>query len=150
MSDDIRAATERVRQVRKYESTGMDIFRATVAAYGPSNEREHSVAKDERMVIDAHLAEHPADSGEFVNHDWLMAHGFIWGADADGDKHYTLFDPNIASMAIITVGPIRGCLTYWCELGSNECGNMWPRDIRNRGQVYGLCRELGHPLKEIR
>jgi hypothetical protein len=48
---------------------------ATTAIYGPAYERAASPDDDERAVLDAYLADHPADDDELIDERWLQSLG---------------------------------------------------------------------------
>lgn len=141
--DDVMAAADRLRQVRQAESEVRDLFLATHAVYGPSHQREHSPADDERAIIDTYLAEHPADDGEAVDEAWLRSIGF-WhrGDELVSPPHPDRKDRRTPWRLIYYREPRPAYLQTW-GLSFPGCEAGLGYNLPTRGDVRRLLAALG-------
>lgn len=125
VTDDVRAAVERVRRWRAGEWLA--------GIYPDTNDRAGELAcleTDWRDVSVAYLNAFPADDGEPVTEEWLLAAGFTVNPLRDR----------------LEVGPAQWWHFANCVLGIDHHTGFWT--LPTRGHVRRLCAALGIPLTE--
>lgn len=139
-SDELRAAAARLR-IARYGGDGDNPLSGIAMAYSKSPSGFEDIAqlsKDQLAIVEAYLAENPADSDEPITEEWLRT---------------------FSEMEVATTKRLAYIVT-WCGLLSIEwcpqCGDMPPllcldkrvlRENPTRGQLRLLARALGIPLK---
>lgn len=135
MSDELRAARERLRRLRNGESYA--------SVYGMHEVGGGFRQRDEQAVIDNNLAEHPSDGATPASTEWIR-------------ESFGPLKMNVSfkrpSMSFATLPNLL--VLYWCP----PCGNLPPCvciesfvliDNPTREQVRNLARCLGITLREV-
>ena len=128
MSDELRAAAERVRRVEAGEPADQ--------AYRAHPRRQFQQFADRGLMASAWLAEHPADDDEPISPEWLRSVGFTLT-----DAHVRYYS-NRSRPPFVVVIASDGRLRLAVQNGSDvEGGDVCQKPTR--GDVRRLCRALG-------
>lgn len=132
MSDDIRAAAERVRRWSNGGESQRVVYDFTDEVMDDFNYRmlENCATRDLKLLAAAYLAEHPADDDEPVDMDWFNSVGFAIEIDLFAVRGILSFFRNSKGWNVTVVNSVpvnRGDMT--------------------RGDVRRLCAALGVELE---
>ena len=128
MTPELRAAMERLRRIEAGESY--------YEVYGCQPTGHGHMQRDERKLVDAFMAEHPADDDETVTEEWLGRVGGVKSSEyakafrrAGSDDLYFFYAGR---------NPFQSGLTRFFKMPV----------VETRGDVRRLCVALGIELKE--
>lgn len=108
--------------------------------------------RDERLVLDYVIAEHPADDAEPVTEEWLRSVGAVDDPAAAGsvplEMHLDFTIGGRTHQMRFARDVFTERIGSWSLLPSVGAGRIWPqgREI-TRGRVRRLCAALGIELK---
>lgn len=141
MNDELRAACDRLRRIKDGELNVYRYLCEPPERQGLQDHEKIAVIKrqreiDEGTVIDAYLAQHPADGDELVDGGWLRSIGF----DYTGQNSLQKVVNNIPVALMIGqmhAGTVR---SWYATFGPSE---EWPRGIKTRQDIRSLLAALG-------
>ena len=143
MSDEVRKAAERLRQV--YENARNHDSCWISRVYEPDftgKSRESDYQRDRDIVTQAYLAEHPADDDEPVTEEWLLSIGFE--LTREGLPFHREIDGYLKPSPGNLLQPGESAYDWKLEPPANNLLAV----LFTRGDVRRICRALGIELKE--
>jgi len=123
MSDDVRAASGRLRRIHDW-SRPLDVYGA---------DYEHDYSDDVATIVQAYLREHPADDAEPITEDWLRAVTPFFYCDKS----------DLYSHRQVMLGVCDGRTAVWIGSTASGCSAY----ISTRGDLRLLANALGIELK---
>ena len=141
MTDELKAAAERIRRISGGENR-VEVYGTTEKLSDGKWRNPHN---DLLELVDAFLAEHPADDDVAIAEEWLKSVGFT----EEGKQRWpVLVSPQSSKngpICRIYYEPLNGC-DGWQIGWKDACGSIPTLDTRS--EVRQLCIALRITLKE--
>jgi hypothetical protein len=142
MTNELQAATERLRRVHQGESVEA-VYGDSYTTETQEHHYDHPYHIDLRLCLGQFLAEHPADDGEAITEEWLRSVGFEeYIEPAYGLVYLSIKHPQ-AGIGIIAVHwpTTAEAKVYWSANAFSMPTNAYPNtrcDARRLGQALGV------------